>query len=182
VLRRCALFSRFVLLIAALITSQQVLSHSGGLNSAGCHAGSKPYHCHRAQNEMVGNRLRCDLGSKSAECNGSGATIPSQSQDFIKTKKAVATPTFQYKPAVPDLYRIVNNSALRSRAVKLIQKRLVLYSLYKGKVDGVIGMKTANAIDLFKIKNGYKVGGYLDELTLQQFGVYELIFKNGELN
>jgi len=70
-----ALFSRFVLLIAALIASQQVLSHSGGLNSAGCHAGSKPYHCHRAQTEMVGNRLRCDLDSKSTECNGSGATV-----------------------------------------------------------------------------------------------------------
>jgi hypothetical protein len=25
------------------------LSHSGGLNSSGCHAGSKPYHCHRTQ-------------------------------------------------------------------------------------------------------------------------------------
>ena len=180
--RRFSLFSPLVFFITALITSQQVLSHSGGLNSAGCHAGSKPYHCHRVQAEMVGNRLRCDLGSKSAECNGSGSTIPSQSQDIMKAQKTVATPTFQYKPAVPDLYRIVNNSVLRSRAVKLIQKRLVLYSLYKGKVDGVIGMKTANAIDLFKIKNGYKVGGYLDKLTLQQLGVYELIFKNGELN
>ena len=24
-------------------------AHSGGLNKKGCHAGSKPYHCHRAQ-------------------------------------------------------------------------------------------------------------------------------------
>lgn len=28
-------------------------SHSGGLNSAGCHAGSQPYHCHRPQRQPV---------------------------------------------------------------------------------------------------------------------------------
>ena len=28
-------------------------AHSGGLNSQGCHAGSKPYHCHRSSSEMV---------------------------------------------------------------------------------------------------------------------------------
>ena len=181
-LRGFALFFRFVLLIASFITSQQVLSHSGGLNSAGCHAGSKPYHCHRAQTEMVGNRLRCDLGSKSTECNGSGLTRPSQSQDLIKAPKALTRPIFEYKPVVPDFYLIVNNGVLRSRTIKLIQKRLALYRLYEGKVDGVIGMQTVNAIDLFKIKNGHEVGGYLDKVTLQQLGVYEFIFKNGELN
>ncbi|MEQ3711101.1 thermonuclease family protein [Tateyamaria sp.] len=30
-----------------------VCAHSGGLNSKGCHAGSKPYHCHRAQQEVT---------------------------------------------------------------------------------------------------------------------------------
>ena len=35
-------------IIAILITlSTQALAHSGGLNKQGCHAGSKPYHCHR---------------------------------------------------------------------------------------------------------------------------------------
>ena len=48
--------------------SSAALSHSGGLDSNGCHGGSKPYHCHRAPSEMVGNRLRCDLGSQSKEC------------------------------------------------------------------------------------------------------------------
>lgn len=58
------------LLLAALIAipNNQALAHSGGLNSQGCHAGSQPYHCHRAPSEMVGNRLRCDLGSRSREC------------------------------------------------------------------------------------------------------------------
>jgi len=182
VLRGFSWFYQLVLLVVVLMTSQQAISHSGGLNSSGCHAGSKPYHCHRAQAEMVGNRLRCDLGSKSTECNGSGVATPSQSQAVIKSKKTVTAPIFQYKPAVPDLYLIVNDAVLRSRTVKLIQKRLVLYRLYEGKIDGVLGMKTVNAIDLFKIKNGYEVGSYLDKVTLQQLGVYEFIFKNGELN
>lgn len=47
--------------------------HSGGLDSSGCHAGSQPYHCHRASSDMVGNRLRCDLGSRSSEC---GSELP----------------------------------------------------------------------------------------------------------
>ena len=36
--------------IALVVTlSTQAGAHSGGLNKQGCHAGSKPYHCHRAQ-------------------------------------------------------------------------------------------------------------------------------------
>jgi endonuclease YncB( thermonuclease family) len=37
-------------IIAILIAlSTQALAHSGGLNKQGCHAGSKPYHCHRGR-------------------------------------------------------------------------------------------------------------------------------------
>lgn len=55
-------------------------SHSGGLNSQGCHAGSQPYHCHRSSSEMVRtgdgrNRLRCDLGSRSLECVGQSPSL-----------------------------------------------------------------------------------------------------------
>lgn len=28
-------------------------AHSGGLNAQGCHAGSRPYHCHRAQSRSA---------------------------------------------------------------------------------------------------------------------------------
>lgn len=38
------------LLVCCIVSSTPVLAHSGGLNSQGCHAGSRPYHCHRAQN------------------------------------------------------------------------------------------------------------------------------------
>ncbi len=30
-----------------LILANQATAHSGGLNKQGCHAGSKPYHCHK---------------------------------------------------------------------------------------------------------------------------------------
>ena len=33
------------LLLAALV-STQTLAHSGGTDANGCHAGSRPYHCH----------------------------------------------------------------------------------------------------------------------------------------
>ena len=56
-----------------------LLAHSGGLDSQGCHGGSKPYHCHRSPSEMIGNRLRCDLGSKSSECLG----VPSEPKNYI---------------------------------------------------------------------------------------------------
>ena len=52
----------------SLFGVSKVYAHSGGLDSSGCHGGSRPYHCHRSQSEMVGNRLRCDLGSKSKDC------------------------------------------------------------------------------------------------------------------
>lgn len=35
-------------LVTMLLTlANQATAHSGGLNKQGCHAGSKPYHCHR---------------------------------------------------------------------------------------------------------------------------------------
>ena len=40
-----------ILSLAALSISVPSITfaHSGGLNAQGCHAGSKPYHCHRSQ-------------------------------------------------------------------------------------------------------------------------------------
>jgi hypothetical protein len=34
------------LFFVALMASSFVEAHSGGTNSSGCHAGTKPYHCH----------------------------------------------------------------------------------------------------------------------------------------
>ena len=39
-----------VVVIALILTfATQADAHSGGLDKQGCHAGSKPYHCHKAQ-------------------------------------------------------------------------------------------------------------------------------------
>lgn len=70
----------YILFFLIILTPQIVLSHSGGLNSQGCHSGKKPYHCHRSSSEMVGNRLKCDLGSKSEECKSE----TSKSSNFKK--------------------------------------------------------------------------------------------------
>jgi len=50
-LRRRQAFSliQAVLFATAASLGQGAFAHSGGLNAAGCHAGSQPYHCHRPQ-------------------------------------------------------------------------------------------------------------------------------------
>lgn len=49
---------RFVVVFCAAgclsVVSEPALAHSGGLNAQGCHAGSKPYHCHRPQRQSSG--------------------------------------------------------------------------------------------------------------------------------
>jgi peptidoglycan hydrolase-like protein with peptidoglycan-binding domain len=42
---------------------------------------------------------------------------------------------------------------------------------YDGSIDGVMGPKTRDAIDLYKIKRGLQRGGYLDKATLDALGV-----------
>lgn len=38
-----------IILLVPLGASSVLNAHSGGLNAQGCHAGSRPYHCHRSQ-------------------------------------------------------------------------------------------------------------------------------------
>ena len=89
----------FLTLSLALIPVLKLNAHSGGLDANGCHAGSQPYHCHRSPSEMVGNRLRCDLGSRSKDCVGSSAassqrSLPDNSQQTnIPSANASGTPT-----------------------------------------------------------------------------------------
>ena len=40
---------RSILIFLIVASATQANAHSGGLDKNGCHAGSKPYHCHRAQ-------------------------------------------------------------------------------------------------------------------------------------
>jgi hypothetical protein len=79
------------ILLCACIYGLSAQAHSGGLNSSGCHAGSKPYHCHRAASEMTksssgGYRLKCSQGSRSTDCN-----VPSEVGDGLSTQTEIVT-------------------------------------------------------------------------------------------
>jgi hypothetical protein len=141
-----------------LLISINVTGHSGGLDSSGCHGGSRPYHCHRAASEMVGNRLHCDLGSKSEDCNNtpSGTLIinPSQESDTAIEKSTID----QYRAKI-DLPQLKSNRLL----VKRIQLRLQFMRLYEGPIDGYFGNQTALAFDTFATFNGLPTGQYTDK-------------------
>lgn len=90
---------RLVLVIIALILPSLAMSHSGGLNASGCHAGSKPYHCHRSASEMTksssgGNRLKCSAGSTSKDCindtSNSRAKTTATYEDKSQTAQEIA--------------------------------------------------------------------------------------------
>ena len=157
-----------------MIPFAQSEGHSGGLNSQGCHAGSRPYHCHRAPSEMRGNRLRCDLGSRSKECINQQRTLPTvptvPKPPIIKPEPQPKTP-FVYSPAVPDMAGLIENKVLRKQVIVKIQERLKIQGYYSGSLDGVMGPKTMTAIDVFKIAKGYPLGGYLDSKSIDAIGI-----------
>ena len=81
----------FIFGIIIFLTPSIAFSHSGGLNSSGCHSGSKPYHCHRPQSEMTksssgGNRLKCSSGSTSKDCKKSTNSVTSVYQNNTKNE------------------------------------------------------------------------------------------------
>ena len=156
--------AKYLTLFFPLFFSAMSHSHSGGLDANGCHAGSQPYHCHRAPSEMVGNRLRCDLGSRSKDCVGSttrssgyGSSPPTKPENISKYEAKISPSDKSVDPQV----------------VSRVQARLSLMGLYDGSVDGIFGSQTAMAIDVFKIKKGLELGTYLDPATLSHLGVQE---------
>ena len=81
----------FIFGMIIFLSSSIAFSHSGGLNSSGCHSGSKPYHCHRSQSEMTksssgGNRLKCNSGSTSKDCKKSTNSVTSVYQNNTKNE------------------------------------------------------------------------------------------------
>ena len=47
---------RFIIALLLLGIPNSSIAHSGGLDEQGCHAGLKPYHCHRNQNPKASNQ------------------------------------------------------------------------------------------------------------------------------
>ena len=153
-------------LLGAFVISDG-LAHSGGLDANGCHAGRQPYHCHRAPSEMVGNRLRCDLGSRSKECIGSSSYSTSSSVRTSPDNARAATPS----RSNPYSAKAMTYSSVSSEVVLNIQRRLETLGVYGGPIDGIMGPQTALAIDVFKIKSGLPLYSRLNGETLQAMGL-----------
>ena len=159
---------RFFKVIALLVVSSTSYGHSGGLDANGCHAGSQPYHCHRAPSEMVGNRLRCDLGSRSKECIGD-RSINLPPANSTPSSRGIAGSSERAASAY--VTKAESYSKLPMEKVINIQRRLRTLGIYDGKLDGIMGPQTALAIDVFKIKKGLPLDEELNNETLDVLGL-----------
>jgi len=132
---------RIVSALAFGLMSMPAYAHSGGLNSLGCHSGSKPYHCHRSPNEMVRtasgrNRLRCDLGSRSIECR----KPYQQSYSFNSQLAADQRKLMRHCTGTPSKFVDGRLGPLTRSVVRSFQNS------YGLDVDGVIGPETRSAL------------------------------------
>lgn len=118
-----------ILLLLPLVASNAV-AHSGGLDSNGCHAGSQPYHCHRSPSEMAGNRLRCNLGSKSKECpetyQPKTADTQNSTTNYSPPTNTPSSPKVNKSTAVTECFKTVNKNDYASLFGFHITRFLVL--------------------------------------------------------
>jgi len=168
-------YTKPLLAVAILIiASENLYAHSGGLNANGCHSGSRPYHCHRSQSEVVTSnsgrtRLRCNLGSQSADCinprnppkekprvqrkqsNSSTSSIPKNSNNGRANIIPVLTTGF-------------------SNAILELQVMLIRHCKYLpiNLIDGYPTKATKKAIEVFQRSHGVIPNNpNADQLTAQ---------------
>lgn len=76
------------------------------------------------------------------------------------------------------------NALEKNENVALMQKLLKLFGYKIGKIDGVLGVNTRNAIEAFQADNDLKTTRFLDKATWEQLNIFEsygLVVK-GEIN
>ena len=136
--------------IAVSMTPLSATAHPGGLDANGCHGGSRPYHCHRSSSEMVRtqsghNRLRCDLGSRSAECTGSSSRSASSSST---SSSAFSSQTFQMQTKLRNHCSGLSASFVDGRFGSSTERALKSFQAAYGlQPDGIYGPNTASALD-----------------------------------
>ena len=92
--------------------------------------------------------------------------IPSSSFAATTVKKAVVKKVAAKKVVAKKAVKTIS-----SAKVKAVQQTLAKDGLYKGKVDGMIGPVTTNAVKAFQKKNGLKADGIIGPMTLKKLGV-----------
>ena len=131
------LFYLTILILPITLSHEIAIAHSGGLNAQGCHAGSRPYHCHRSPSEMVGNRLRCDLGSRSKECMSASDSRLRPSADVYKLQIEL----MRHCSNLPSNFANRRFGPTTRAALKQFQ------ASYGLTPDGIYGPKTADALN-----------------------------------
>ena len=68
--------------------------------------------------------------------------------------------------------------------VQEVQALLKIYGYNPGRVDGILGLKTRNAIERFQVDQGLKVTRFIDDETWEALHIMQLkqLIKNQKLN
>lgn len=72
----------------------------------------------------------------------------------------------------------------KNLVIEEVQSLLYLYGYNTGKVDGVLGLRTRNAIEKFQRNNGLEPSRFVDQATWERLNIFkdnELVIK-GQLN
>ena len=78
-------------------------------------------------------------------------------------------------PAQPEDLGDVLTKGEKGEAVKAAQVRLSVLGYYKGKLDGVFGKGTQEAVELFQARNALKVDGKIGPRTLEKLNAADAV-------
>ena len=122
-------------MVLALIIPTATYSHSGRLNSQGCHAGKQPYHCHRSSSEITksssgGYRLKCSSGSRSKDCSRSSK--PARNFDVVYVQRRLVYHCSSIGTSFID-------GKWGQNSERMLRRFQTAYGL---KADGIVGANT----------------------------------------